>query len=207
MVVGILALQGCVEPHQKHLEALGAKIRSIRTVQDIEGVDAFILPGGESTTMLILLKRLGLWEPLIQALREKPAWGICAGAILMAEHVQNPAQDSFKLFPCTIERNAYGRQLSSRRLRLIGLEPSSFLTSEEATQIKEYDMYLIRAPRIQSVSACVQVLARHQGEPIWCVHGKHMLTTFHPELNKQIPSPIHAFFLHHLTKKLPFGSF
>lgn len=194
MLVGILALQGCIEPHRPHLEALRVDVRLIRQPKDIDGVDAFILPGGESTTILTLLRRVGLWEPLASALQEKPAWGICAGAILMAEQVLSPAQESFALFPCTIERNAYGRQLASRRLKLNQVDASNSLTHEEVSAIKSYDVYLIRAPKIRSVSSSARVLACYQDEPIFCLYDKYMLTTFHPELNPEAPSPIHRFF-------------
>ena len=81
-IIGVLALQGAVEPHRAHIEAAGGIFRAVKTAQAFDAVDGFILPGGESTTMLKLIETFGLWDALTQNFKEKPVWGICAGAIL-----------------------------------------------------------------------------------------------------------------------------
>ena len=93
-LVGILALQGCVEPHGQHLRALGAEPRFIKQSKDLKGIQGLILPGGESTTMLKLAHQFQLWDELRELGKTIPFWGICAGSILMARKVENPAQES-----------------------------------------------------------------------------------------------------------------
>ena len=111
--IGILALQGCIDPHRPHVEALDIKFKEVKTAKHLEEVDAYILPGGESTTMLRLIKIFGLKEILAMEFAKKPVWGICAGAILMASKVTNPKQESFSLLDFEIEHNSYGGQLQS----------------------------------------------------------------------------------------------
>ncbi len=111
--VGILALQGCIEPHAKHLENLGCDIVYVKTKEDLETVRGLILPGGESTTMIHIAKDFDLWDSLKRRSKEIPYWGICAGSILMAREVENPAQESLNVMDILVRRNAYGRQLDS----------------------------------------------------------------------------------------------
>jgi 5'-phosphate synthase pdxT subunit len=168
-----------VERHRPHVIAAGAEFMAVKIPDDFAKVDAFILPGGESTTMLKLINNFDLKDVLKEQFSKKPVWGICAGAILMADKVTNPAQDSFHILPMTVERNGYGRQLDS-------------LT----TQIEDFDVSFIRAPVIRTVNDNnVEVLAEYGGTPVWIRSGKYMVTTFHPELTLQFPSPMHkAFF-------------
>ena len=176
--IGVLALQGAVQLHRPHIEASGAKFAGVKTPAEFEDIDAFILPGGESTTMLKLIDRFDLWESLAENFEKKPVWGICAGSILIAKTVLNPKQLSFGLLPMTIERNGYGRQIDSH-----------------LTQIEGYDVSLIRAPVITQVANDVEVFASHEGAPVWVKHGPHMATTFHPELTQDFPSPMHRAFI------------
>jgi len=176
-IIGVLALQGAVQPHKAHIEAAGAEFRAVKTLAQCEGVDGFILPGGESSTMLKLIDRFDLWDGLIEQFRAKPVWGICAGSILMAEKVTNPEQKSFGLLPITVQRNAYGRQIDSHYAAIDG-----------------YNVAFIRAPVITEVSDNVEILAEHEGTPVWIKQGSHMATTFHPELTKDTPSPMHKMF-------------
>ena len=175
--VGILALQGCVDPHIPHVEACGCNVRAVKTKSEIEGVDALILPGGESTTMLKLINVFGLWDVLKQAFQDKPVWGICAGSILLASEVVNPSQESFGMVDCTIIRNGYGRQLDSH-----------------IVEYQDYPVSFIRAPVIQSVGQGVDVLWESEGKPVWVRQGNIMLTTFHPEMTLEVPSPMHRYF-------------
>jgi 5'-phosphate synthase pdxT subunit len=177
-IIGVLALQGAVQPHKPHIEAAGGIFRAVKTAEDFEAVDGFILPGGESTTMLKLIDTFDLWDALAENFRAKPVWGICAGSILMAEKVTSPAQKSFALLPFSVERNGYGRQFDSRH-----------------AVIKEYPVSLIRAPVMKDVGKDVEILAEDEGYPVWLQRGKYMVTNFHPELTLDFPSPMHKAFL------------
>ena len=177
-IIGVLALQGAVQPHKAHIEAAGCEFRAVKTIPQFSEVDAFILPGGESTTMLKLIETFGLWDALKKQFAQKPVWGICAGSILLAERVENPKQKSFGVLPITVERNAYGRQLDSHH----GL-------------VNGYQVSFIRAPVITAVGKGVEVLAKHEGSPVWVRSGKNMATTFHAELTQDHPSPMHKAFI------------
>lgn len=175
--VGILALQGCIDPHRPHVEALGFEFKEVKTTKHLEDVDAYILPGGESTTMLRLINSFGLKEVLAMEFAVKPVWGICAGAILMASKVTRPKQESFKLLDFEIERNGYGRQLQSAEV-----------------DIKDYPVSFIRAPIINKVSDDIEVVSEYQNTPVWLKTQQYMVTTFHPELTKRYPSQMHKEF-------------
>lgn len=177
LTISVLSLQGCVDAHKPHITALGANFKAIKTASEINEADAIIIPGGESTTMLRLLDEFNLWETLKAACKTKPVWGICAGAILLAENVTNPTQKSLGAIPISIERNAYGRQLDSHHAK-----------------INDYEVSFIRAPKITKIDKSVAVLANHKGLPAWASYKNVMVTTFHPELNQSTPSPMHKEF-------------
>lgn len=173
-VVGVLAVQGAFALHRPHLEALGVTYREVITSFDLAAVDGLILPGGESATMLKLLDIVGMKEALREFSTGKPTWGICAGAILLASRVNNPAQESLAAIDVDVERNSYGRQLDS--------------VNED---IGGYRVSYIRAPRIVRVGREIEVFARKGEDPSWVESGNVMLTTFHPETNSAAPSPWH----------------
>ena len=116
--VGVLALQGDFEAHGRALARAGAEPVQVRTAEELSAVDGLVIPGGESTTMLKLINYMGLWEPLQVFLERRPVFGTCAGAILLASEVLNPSQASFGAIDLSVERNAYGRQIDSRVVRL-----------------------------------------------------------------------------------------
>ena len=178
MRIGILALQGCVQPHKRHIEALGATLVEIRRPEDLKDVRGIILPGGESSTIIKLIDAFSLELPLKEAFQKLPVWGICAGSILMAKTVQSPIQKSFGLIDMTIERNSYGRQLESF-----------------STTVHGYPVSFIRAPRIVKIGKEVKILAEKNGDPIWIQSSSYMATTFHAELTPSVPSPMHEAFL------------
>ena len=180
--IGVLALQGDFEAHQKALERAGAEARQVRSAEDLDRVDALVIPGGESTTMLKLLELEKLLEPLREFGRRRPIFGTCAGAILLASEVSNPPQASLGLMDIGVERNAYGRQLDSRITRL---QPEGAAGELEAV--------FIRAPIIRRVGEGVKVLARYAGDPVLVEQGRHMVATFHPELTED--PRIHRMFL------------
>jgi 5'-phosphate synthase pdxT subunit len=168
--VGVLALQGDFEAHAKALARAGADAVEVRTREDLEAVDGLIIPGGESSTMLKLLHAEGLYEPIRAFGEQKPIFGTCAGAILLARQVSNPAQESLGLVDIGVERNAYGRQLDSRIVRIALPEDG------------DLEAVFIRAPIIRSVGKEAKVLARYGSDPVLVEDGKHLVATFHPEL-------------------------
>jgi pyridoxal 5'-phosphate synthase pdxT subunit len=191
---GVLALQGDFEAHRKALERAGARAVEVRTAAEMAACDGLILPGGESTTMLKLLERESLLEPLRAFGAEKPIFGTCAGAILLAHEVSHPPQPSLDLMDIAVERNAYGRQIDSHVARIhFGIEGNEGAVELEAV--------FIRAPIIRRVGADVRILARYRGDPVWVEQGRHMVTTFHPELTPG--SPIHGRFVERLERTGP----
>lgn len=185
---GVLALQGDFEAHRKALDRAGAEALDVRTAADLDRIDGLVLPGGESTTMLRIMKDEGLMEPLARFGRERPIFGTCAGAILLASEVSNPAQESLALVDMAIERNAYGRQLDSRIVRL--LPEKEFL---ERMGPGELETVFIRAPIIRRLGPGARVHLRYAGDPVLVAHGRHLVATFHPELTGD--SRIHRLFV------------
>jgi 5'-phosphate synthase pdxT subunit len=180
---GVLALQGDFEAHRRALELSGAHAVEVRNASQLAACDGLVLPGGESTTMLKLLEAENLLEPLRAFGREKPIYGSCAGAILLAREVSHPAQPSLGLMDIAVERNGYGRQVDSRIAKV---------TAEGG----DFEAVFIRAPIIRRVGEGVKVLARYQGDPVWVEQGRHMVTTFHPELTDDLR--IHRHFVEKL---------
>ncbi len=189
--VGVLALQGDFDAHVKAVERAGAAAVEVRSAADLEDLDGLIIPGGESTTMLKLLCEENLMEPLRQFGRRRPIFGTCAGAILLANEVSSPAQESLGLIDIGVERNAYGRQIDSR---------VSSVTPEEEFQSRtapgDMEAVFIRAPIIRRVGNGARVLARYQGDPVLVEEGRHMVATFHPELSTD--RRVHELFLQKL---------
>ena len=175
--VGVLALQGDFEAHTRALARAGAEALEVRRASELDHLDGLVIPGGESTTMLKLLRLEGMIEPLARFGLERPIFGTCAGAILLASEVANPAQESLALMDIAIERNAYGRQIDSRVVRL---KPEGEFSARTAPG--ELEAVFIRAPIIRRVGPAAHVLARYQGDPVLVEQGRHLVATFHPEL-------------------------
>jgi 5'-phosphate synthase pdxT subunit len=186
--VGVLALQGDFEAHERALVRAGAEVTQVRTAEELAGVDALVIPGGESTTMLKLLNLMDMKEPLRRFAQEKPVFGTCAGAILLAKDVQNPSQESFGAVDLTVERNAYGRQIDSRVVQLTPEEDF-----QQRTGAGKLEAVFIRAPIIRRTGPGVKVLAEYDGNPVLVEQGKHLIATFHPELTPD--SRVHQLFL------------
>lgn len=182
MKVGVLAIQGDFEAHQRRLEELGAEVVLVRTPEQLDLVDGLVMPGGESSTMLRFLERDGFFERLQEFSRTKPTFGTCAGAILLAKEVDNPQQASLAAMDIRVRRNAYGRQLDSS-------------IHEEKTSLggDALEMVFIRAPKIETLSKDVEVLAKLGDDPVLVRQGKTMAATFHPELSAD--TRVHAEFL------------
>ena len=180
--IGVLAVQGDFAAHAAAIEAAGGEALLVRKPEQLEGLDGLILPGGESTTMLKFLERSGFFESLQEFARTKPTFGTCAGCILLAKDVRNPAQRSLAVLDAVVERNAYGRQ-----------NDSSILVEETKLPGGPLEMVFIRAPRIVSVGGKVEVLAERDGFPTLVREGNLMAATFHPELSSD--ARVHAAFL------------
>ena len=170
--IGVLAIQGDYDRHAAALEESGAKPSLIKTPDALENLDALILPGGESTTMLKFLDRAGFFHALKTFAQQKPVFGTCAGAILLAREVRHPHQPSLGILDIAVERNAYGAQRDSAILTLDTTLPGGPL-----------ETVFIRAPRIVSTGPEVEILAEREGFPVLVRQGKTMAATFHPELS------------------------
>jgi pyridoxal 5'-phosphate synthase pdxT subunit len=181
MKIGVLALQGDFDAHRKRLEELGAEVVLVRKPEQLDEVDALVIPGGESSTFLKLLGEKG-FEKLKQFVRAKPTFGTCAGAILLAKQVENPHQTGLGALDITVRRNAYGRQIDS-----------SIRQGDSTLGGDPLEMVFIRAPRIERVGKDVEVLAREGNDPVLVRQGKTMAATFHPELSED--KRVHAAFL------------
>ncbi|HMC53129.1 MAG TPA: pyridoxal 5'-phosphate synthase glutaminase subunit PdxT [Acidimicrobiales bacterium] len=181
MKVGILALQGDVREHSQVLAELGAHPVEVRVPEDLTGVDAVVIPGGESTTISLLLGSSGLRDPLGDRLRDgMPALGTCAGMVLLAREVLDGRADqaSFAAIDLTVRRNAFGRQVASFEtdLDLPGLAGGPL------------HAVFIRAPVVERAGAGVEVLASVEGvdgvpRPVLCRQGAVLVAAFHPELS------------------------
>ncbi len=174
MKIGLLALQGAVEPHAAAFAALGAVSVEVRTPDQLAGVDALVIPGGESTTMSKLLDTSGLAEPLAERLRSGlVTFGTCAGMIVLAERVLDGRADqrSYGAIDIAVRRNAFGRQVDSFELDLAvdGMD-------------EPFPAVFIRAPFVAEAGAEVEVLASVDGHPVLCRQGPVLVSAFHPEL-------------------------
>jgi len=179
MKIGVLALQGDFDAHRKRLEELGAEVVLVKKPEQLDEIDGLVIPGGESGTFLKLLGEAG-FEKLKQFVRVKPTFGTCAGAILLANEVENPTQSGLGALDIRVRRNAYGRQVdSSIREGRLGSEP--------------LEMVFIRAPKIERVGAGVEVIATEGGDPVAVRQGRVMAATFHPELSDD--TRVHQAFL------------
>lgn len=173
MKIGVLALQGDFDAHRRRLEELGAEVILVKKPEQLSAIAGLVIPGGESGTFLKLLGEAG-FEQLKQFVRRKPSFGTCAGAILLAAQVENPAQSGLGAIDIAIRRNAYGRQLDS------SIRQGKFLA---ASQESPLEMVFIRAPKIERVGPNVEVVATEGNDPVAVKQGSVMAATFHPELS------------------------
>ena len=170
-----MALQGDFRSHLMALEAAGARTRAVRLKEDLEGLDGLVIPGGESTTMTMLMERMGLSEAVREAVKGGlPTLGTCAGMIVLADRISDglPGQRGIQALDIAVRRNGYGRQLDSfeAELDVAGLEGGAF------------PGVFIRAPVVEDVGSA-EVLARHDGRPVAVRQDRVMALAFHPELS------------------------
>jgi 5'-phosphate synthase pdxT subunit len=174
-VIGVLAMQGAFAEHIRALEAAGARTRLVRTREDLEGLDGIVLPGGESTTMTMLMERVGLLEPLREAIRGGLATlATCAGMIVLARDITDgmAEQQGLGLLDIGVRRNGYGRQVDSFEAPL----------QVEGLKGKSFPGVFIRAPLVERTGD-VDVIASHEGKPVAVRHGRILALGFHPELS------------------------
>jgi 5'-phosphate synthase pdxT subunit len=171
--IGVLAIQGDYAAHAEALSESGANPVEVRKPEQLAGIDGLVLPGGESTTILRFLEKHSFFEILREFCGKKPIFGTCAGTILLAREVLNPAQLSLGILDAVVERNAYGRQIDS-----------AIVTAETTLAGGPLEMVFIRAPRILKTGPNVNVLAERDGFPVLVSQGRVLAATFHPELSR-----------------------
>ena len=187
MNIGILALQGAFAAHQRALTDLGASVTLVRGVEDVNDLDGIVLPGGESTTMSMLLDSSGIAAPLRERVRNGfPVFGTCAGLILLAEKIVDGRADQQQLggLAITARRNGYGRQIDSFE---------SSISICEAENTFAMNGVFIRAPRIEEATGDVEVLGTVNGDVVLVRQGNILGATFHPELSDD--HRVHEMFL------------
>ncbi len=180
--IGVLAMQGDFAAHAGALREAGGDPILVRKPEQLAELDGLILPGGESTTFLKFLERDGFADGLERFVQEKPAFGTCAGCILLAKQVTHPEQQSLGVLDIAVERNAYGRQIDS-----------AILVEQTKLAGGPLEMVYIRAPRITRLGDNVEVLAERDGSPVLVRQGKLMAATFHPELSAD--RRVHRYFV------------
>ncbi len=185
MLVGVLALQGAFAAHERALAECGVSCRQVRVADDLDGIAALVMPGGESTTMSRLLATSGLFDPLSKRISDGLAvFGTCAGMILLAAEVLDGRLDqvSFGAIDITVRRNGYGRQVDS------------FEADIDIPKLDEpFHAVFIRAPKVERVGPDVEVIASHAGVPVLARQGSVFVASFHPELTADYR--LHSLFL------------
>lgn len=188
--LGLLTLQGDYEKHRQAFAALGVETLGVRRPKELKEIRGLVIPGGESTTLTRLMDGVGLRQPLLDFAQAHPVMGTCAGLIMMSASLAGEENRDFGVEPlglldCQVQRNGYGRQIDS-------------FTSPVAIDVLDgsgepFPAVFIRAPRIVAVGPEVDVVARHNGEPVVVRSRKLLGMTFHPELTGDLR--IHRAFL------------
>jgi len=189
--IGVLALQGDFREHREVLQRLEIPAPEVRTPRELKGLDGLIIPGGESTTIVRLMRSSGLLEPLTRLASEGfPIWGTCAGMILLAQRLDGTGIPALRAMDITVRRNAFGRQVDSFEtdLSIAGLKGGA------------YHAVFIRAPIIEAAGPGVEVLARlDNGTIVAARQGRLLATAFHPELTPDLR--VHRFFAETIVPK------
>ena len=173
--VGILELQGDFELHHNILRELGYTSFSVKESTDLENLDGLIIPGGESTTMSLLIDSFNLRKSILDFSKENPILGTCAGLILMARAIEDESKvNPLGILNIEVSRNAYGRQIMSRKENI---------TIESDSKAFDMEVTLIRAPKILKINKSINVIAEIDNSPAAVFDGRHMGLSFHPELN------------------------
>ena len=185
--VGILALQGAYQKHVESLSRLGVESQLVRKSSELEKCSALILPGGESTTISLLLQENGLYDPIKTFAESHPVLGVCAGLIMMASEVDDKRVTPLELMPFKALRNFYGRQVHSFTADIkLSFDNNTFKAP------------FIRAPGIEELSPEIDVLATYDDKVVMIGFGKHVALSFHPELTDD--TRIHEYWLKNSDK-------
>ena len=188
--VGVLDIQGDVPEHIRALETAGAEAVRVKTREALDAVDGLVIPGGESTTVGMLLERFELMEPLRERVAQgMPLFGTCTGLILMAKEIEGSRQPRIGCLDVAVRRNAYGRQVDS-------FESDVNVAGVPGEPVRAV---LIRAPQITRVDPGVEVLAEGETGPLLVRSGKLLGATFHPEMTNE--SRIHELFVRMVKEK------
>ena len=188
--IGVLALQGDVDEHLAALERCRVSATAVKTCGDLAGVDALVVPGGESTTVMKLLERVKLDRALVERVRDgMPLWGTCMGMIVAARDVADLAQPTLGLIDITVRRNAFGRQNDSAEIEL----------AIPALGSRPFPAIFIRAPWIERIGPNVELLAERDGHGVMVRERNVLATSFHPELTGDLR--VHRYFLEMLGQQ------
>ena len=183
--IGVLALQGAFREHVRMLRDLGASPSEVRVPSDLDGLDGLVIPGGESTTMGLLMEKGGLTAPLRSYVQDHPVFGTCAGLIMLAKATTDGDQPLLRVMDVTVRRNAFGRQTRSFEAPVeLHLTPDTSDT---------FHGIFIRAPWVEEIGLGVEVIARCDGHIVGVRQGHSIGIAFHPELGDDIR--LHAYFL------------
>lgn len=203
MNVGVLALQGASAKHVAMVARLGADPVAVRVPAQLDDLDALIIPGGESTTISMLLESSGLFDPLADRLRGGlPVMGTCAGMILLASDILDGRDDQrcFGVLDASVRRNAFGRQVDSFEadLAVAGIGPGTRPAPRNGVPAPagaddRFHAVFIRAPIVEQVGPAVEVLATVGDRPVLCRQGPVLAAAFHPELGDD--TRLHQLFL------------
>jgi len=183
MQVGVLALQGAFAAHSDCLSSIGVQTVEVRTPEQLNSVDALLMPGGESSTMSQLLESSGLFDPISSRIADgMPVFGTCAGMILLASEILDGRSDqrSFSAIDISVRRNAFGRQVDSFEATI-------------QSSVGDFQGVFIRAPRIERVGGEVEVLGSINDEPVLVRQGNVLAASFHPELSND--ARLHEYFV------------
>lgn len=185
MRIGVLAIQGDVREHLLHVKKAGADAMEVRQLGDLDSVDGLIIPGGESTTIGMLMQEEGLIDVIRRRIRDEefPVYGTCAGLILLATEVVGKSPARISVMDMVADRNAYGRQVASfeASLQIDGITG------------KPFPAVFIRAPQVKSIGPLVKPLAYYQGQIVMAEQGSLLASSFHPEMTDDIR--VHQYFL------------
>ena len=193
MRIGVLALQGDVVEHVSALEESGIEAPEVKTREDLAGIDGLIVPGGESTTVMKLLDRFELAQPVVARTREgMPLWGTCMGMIVVARDVAGTHQPTLGLMDISVRRNAFGRQNESAEVPLAIPDLGG----------KEFPAIYIRAPWVERAGPSVRTLAQRDGHPVMVRQENILATAFHPELSRD--RRVHEYFAR-MVREAPVG--
>jgi 5'-phosphate synthase pdxT subunit len=184
MRIGVLALQGDVVEHVSALEESGVDVIPVKTPEDLASIDGLVIPGGESTTVMKLLDRFSLSEPVVARTRDgMPLWGTCMGMIVVAHDVTGTQQPTLGLMDISVRRNAFGRQNESAEVSL----------AIPALGDKPFPAVFIRAPWVERAGRSVETLGERDGHAVMVRQGNVLATSFHPELTGD--RRVHEYFM------------